>query len=256
MSAPADWQLPPGVSRAVWEYAHDSATAENYDANLVGTPMLDADLKFVFEHIDEASRVIDLGCGTGRVAIPLAEAGHHVVGVDLSEPMLRVARGKLDSSNAKWINANIVDMGAFRDATFDVALCLFSTLGMIAGVEARARVAAEACRLLRPGGRFLLHVHHLGHLLTSSAGRKKWFSDRLRRWTRKTTVGDFPMPSANGLPGWTMHLFTRREIVGLLQAAGFRVERLSTIGIDGKRLSWPRSWFGYGFLIAASKPGP
>jgi len=44
----------------------------------------------------ESKKILDLGCGTGRIAIPLARAGHSVDGIDLSKEMLNLARTKLD----------------------------------------------------------------------------------------------------------------------------------------------------------------
>ena len=82
---PADWQLPPGVSREVWDYLHDSTLARRYDESLAGTPLLDLDQRFVARHCPTPGRLIDLGCGTGRVAVPLARLGHRVTAVDLSE---------------------------------------------------------------------------------------------------------------------------------------------------------------------------
>src|SRR3954452_15062810 len=94
MPPPADWQLPPGVHRDVWEYLHDSTLARRYDESLAGTPLLDLDRRFVDRHLPGPGRVRALGCGTGRVAVPLAARGCAVVGVDLSEEMLRVAGEK------------------------------------------------------------------------------------------------------------------------------------------------------------------
>jgi SAM-dependent methyltransferase len=50
--------------------------------------------------------VLELACGTGRVAIPLAERGFDVTGVDLSEPMLRYARRKSAHLPIRWILAD------------------------------------------------------------------------------------------------------------------------------------------------------
>ncbi|MFL5330948.1 MAG: class I SAM-dependent DNA methyltransferase [Gemmataceae bacterium] len=248
----ADWQLPAGVSRAVWDYTHDPAIAANYDASLENTPLLQADLAFVRERLPTPCRVIDLGCGTGRLAVPLARDGHDVVGVDLSVPMLQAARAK--RTTAKLACANIVDLGGFRDAQFDAAICMFSTLGMIAGQAERVRVLREAHRLLKPSGLFLLHVHHLHHLLRNGSTRRAWFRDRLKRVFSRSTAGDFPMPAAPGHHGWTMHLFTRREIVAALRQAGFLVQEMRPIGVEGQALAWPYSRWAYGFLIACRKP--
>src|SRR5262249_57777176 len=91
---PADWQLPPGVSRALWDYARDPAVARAYDASLAGSSLCHADLPFVGRHCPAPGRLLDLGCGTGRLLVPFARRGYRVLGVDLSAQMLAVARAK------------------------------------------------------------------------------------------------------------------------------------------------------------------
>jgi SAM-dependent methyltransferase len=253
MAAPADWQLPKGVSRAVWDYAHDCTLAEGYDAELAGTPLLEADLKFVMRHLRRPGRVLDLGCGTGRATIPLAHAGHQVVGIDLSQPMLAVARRKANDAGAlvDFACGNIVDLSAFRDESFDAAVCLFSTLGMIAGRDARLCALIEALRVARPNGLLILHVHQLGHHFGTSAGRGMLMCDALRRLLHRPDAGDFPMPARHGSPAWTMHLFTRREISRLVRDAGFVIDEMCAVGIDGQPCV--PTWRAYGLLVAARR---
>jgi hypothetical protein len=67
------------------------------------------------------------------------------------------------------------------------------------------------------------------------------------------------MDHHDGRTGWVMHLFTRREAVRLLRAAGFEIVEVLPAGLtaDG-RLRWPRLFGGlraYGFLFAARRPG-
>ena len=81
---PADWQLPPGVSRALWDYFHDPTIARAYDQSLQNTPLLTVDQAFVIEHCQPPGRIIDLGAGTGRLAIALAQRQFAPVAVDLS----------------------------------------------------------------------------------------------------------------------------------------------------------------------------
>src|SRR5579884_809135 len=127
MPAPADWQLPPGVSRELWDFVHDADAARGYDAALADTPLLGVDRRFVARHLPEPCRVIDLGCGTGRLAVPLAAAGHQVTAVDLSPEMLRVCGEKAAAVGVDLfrVQANLVELGGFRDGQFDAALCLF-----------------------------------------------------------------------------------------------------------------------------------
>ena len=259
MRPPADWRLPPGVSREVWDYLHDADLARRYDAELDGTPLLDIDRRFVMRHLSPASCVLDLGCGTGRVAVPLAVAGHRVTAVDLSEEMLRVAGAKANAAGATLhrAKANVVELDAFRDQSFDAVLCLFSTLGMVAGADARRRVVDHAYRLLKPGGAFVLHVHNRWHNLRTRPGRHWVARDLLRSLLRRANAGDWLMDHHFGRTGWTMHLFTRGEAVGLLRAAGFAMAETMPVGLGpDARLRWP--WFlgrmrAYGYLLAARR---
>jgi SAM-dependent methyltransferase len=259
MPFPADWQLPRGVSREVWDHLHDSTVARRYDESLVGTPLLDLDRWFVTNHCQPPGRVIDLGCGTGRVAVPLARLGHAVTAVDLSKEMLCVAGEKAAAAGVRLdrAHANIVELDCLRDATFDTAICMFATLGMIAGPEPRSRVVGHAFRLLKPGGQFILHVHSRWHHLRTGAGRRWLIRDLMRTFRGDANAGDWRMAHHHGQTGWTMHLFTRREVIGLLRSAGFAVTEVLPVGLaTNGRLRWPWLFGGlraYGDLIAARK---
>ena len=124
----ADWQLPPGVSRGLWDALHDPQAARDYDARLAGTPLLTVDIDFVRRHCPQPGRLIDLGCGTGRLSVPLAREGFSCVAVDLSEEMLTIVGEKAATAgvDVSRIQANLVELSAIADASFDCAACLFS----------------------------------------------------------------------------------------------------------------------------------
>jgi SAM-dependent methyltransferase len=247
---PPDWQMPPGVNRGLWDYLHDPAVAHNYDAGLAGVSLLDVDLRFVEEHCPRPGRLLDLGCGTGRLLTRLAQHGYGVVGVDLSEEMLAVASAKTRAT-VPLLRANIAELNGLRDQGFDYAACLFSTLGMVLGAETRRRVAAHVFRLLRPGGCFILHVHNRWFNVWNAPGRAWLLQNGWRR-------GDRMMPVHQGVAGLTLHLFTLAEARRLLTETGFRIREIRPISLrtDGQ-LPWPW-WFGglraYGYLIAAERP--
>ena len=98
------WQLPPGVSRGTWDYVQSAPIATEYDTFHAGHPLLEFDRSLVLEVARRIAKergagvdrlvALDLGCGTGRTMLPLAEEGWRVLGVDLSESMLREEIGR------------------------------------------------------------------------------------------------------------------------------------------------------------------
>jgi SAM-dependent methyltransferase len=108
--------------------------------------------------------VLDAPCGYGRHSTPLAAAGYHVVGVDRSEVLLEEARRRAGGGEwPKWVHGDHRDL-PLADESFDVVLCLFSSLGY-RGEEGDARTLAEFCRVLRPGGRLVIETMHRDRLM-------------------------------------------------------------------------------------------
>ncbi len=257
---PADWLLPPGVSRGLWDYLHSPSVARGYDDALAGSTLFVADERFVGRHCPAPGRLIDLGCGTGRLLLALARRGYRVLGVDLSPEMLAVAREKSAVAGlpVDLLRANLAELDAVAGDSFDYAACLFSTLGMVAGAEARRRVLMHAFRVLRPGGRFVLHVHNRWFNALDPSGRRWLLGNLLASAVGRAAAGDREMPVHQGVAGLTLHLFTRGEAARLLRGAGFRVVEVEAVGLaEGGQLRSPR-WFGrvraYGYLLAAEKP--
>ena len=105
--------------------------------------------------LDPGERVLDVGCGPGRHALALARRGIDVVGVDLSDDFITLAR---DAAAAEGLPAHF-EVGDVRElayAEFDAAVCLcqggFGLLGGRDEPRAFGRIAAA----LRPGGRLAL----------------------------------------------------------------------------------------------------
>lgn len=95
------------------------------------------------------TRVLDAGCGTGRVAIELANRGFSVVGVDADPAMLTVARDK--APELRWIEADLVDTAAVVPDDFDVVVAAGNVMIFLdQGTEPEV-VAQLAQRLTRGG---------------------------------------------------------------------------------------------------------
>ena len=240
-----DWQLPAGVDRGLWDYLHATDMVAGYDEQMRASPLAAADVAFCDRAFPTPGKLVDLGCGTGRLCLHFAAKGYDCAGVDLSDEML--ARARAANPNVSWLKANLVEFAELPPASFDYAACLFSTLGMVRGADNRAKVIANAFRLLKPGGRFVLHAHNR---FFRGLGWKRVLGQRLRTWLGRPTAGDITMPQAYGGAPLTLHHFTRREIVRLLEAASFAVREVMAVGIDGNPAAGSRV---YGWLVATGR---
>jgi len=109
----------------------------------------EADLVTALLDETQHARILDAGCGTGRVAIELARRGHSVIGVDADPGMLATARTK--APELRWIEADLADLSSHLDAQFDIAVLAGNVMIFLtAGTE--ARVLAEMAGRVVPGG--------------------------------------------------------------------------------------------------------
>ncbi|MFI2780868.1 class I SAM-dependent methyltransferase [Streptomyces sp. ALB3] len=97
-----------------------------------------------------AARVLDAGCGTGRIAIRLAELGHHCTGVDVDSSMLAVARR--DAPALDWLLGDLARLDALGlEPDFDLVLAAGNVIPLLApGTE--PAVVRQLAAALRPGG--------------------------------------------------------------------------------------------------------
>ncbi|MEJ2217246.1 MAG: class I SAM-dependent methyltransferase [Gemmatimonadota bacterium] len=179
------------------------------------------------------ARVLDLPCGWGRHTNLLAEAGQDVFGTDLSHVFLAQAadQGHARGLTPRFAAADMREL-PFRNGSFDAVVNLYSSLGLFLDDAEDVRAMAEARRVLRPGGRFLLETMHRDDVVTSFAARDAWelpdgtrVSVRRRfdpvrgvsyeslRWRRKRSTGR--KRSA-------FRVRTATELDGMLRAAGLR----------------------------------
>lgn len=104
------------------------------------------------------ARVLDLGCGSGPYSVWLAEQGAHVVGLDLSQTMVSLARERARERSVKadFRVADIRDPLPFGNAEFDL---VFSSTALHY-VEDLRLTMKEAARVMKPSGRFVASVLH------------------------------------------------------------------------------------------------
>jgi SAM-dependent methyltransferase len=246
LTPPPSWRLPEGVNPSLWQYAHTPRLAADEDAYFDGHPLFRFDSEALEERFRNPGRLVDLGSGAGRHSIRFARKGFSVVAVDLSGAMLgRVAsKAREDDLKVDCVRANLCRLGCLSDGSFDYALSMFSTLGMIRGAGARRQALAEAHRILRPGGRMALHAHNAWLNLRDPQGRFWLMGQGLRWLAGRPGVGDRRM-TYRGISAMEVHLFTWRELSRDLRAAGFRIDEVLPIdAVQSRPIVAP--WLGHG----------
>jgi len=127
--------------------------------------------------------VLDLGCGTGRHAVRLAERGYDVVGVDRSPSMLAVARAA-SPANATFVEADMTELDLGR--RFDAALILFAALGYETNVPSTISALRVARRHLSAGALLVFDIWYGPSVATRPPTlRTKTVRSGAVEWTRR-----------------------------------------------------------------------
>jgi ubiquinone/menaquinone biosynthesis C-methylase UbiE len=177
--------------------------------------------------------LLDVACGFGRHAVPLAAAGFRVTGVDRSAPLLDEARRRAaegDGAAPQLVGADYREL-PFADASFDGALNLYTSLGFL-GDEEDTNVLAEIARVLRPGGRLVIEALHRD-LLVRTFQERGWElvgEGRMLLEQRtfdpvagvaQTTQTLIDTDGDRDSRTFQIRVYTATELVGMLRAAGF-----------------------------------
>lgn len=106
-----------------------------------------------FTNARSGSRILDVGTGTGRQAFAFAKKGYYVIGIDLSEDMLKIAHTKNKYENAKFEIADATNL-PFEDNSFDVSCVSFALHDMLSTI--REKALKEMARVTKPKGTIVI----------------------------------------------------------------------------------------------------
>ena len=185
------------------------------------------------------ARVLDLGCGTGRLTVALAAAGHTVTGVDPAQASLDAARARPGADRVTWIEGT---SAILPDRAYDVAVLTSHVAQEILADDEWVDTLADLRRALVPEGRLAFDSR-------DPAARRweRWNPTDSRRrlalpdgrvvdaWTEVTEVRDglisfvhhYVFPDAEELlSSGTLRFRTEEELRASLAAADFTVERI------------------------------
>src|SRR5262249_61806335 len=143
--------------------------------------------------LPRGARILDVACGLGRHAAELSRRGFHVVGLDLSRPMLDEARRRFrEGPRLRFVHGDMRRLG--YAAEFDAVICFFTSFGYFAPGQ-NETVLRRMARALRPGGRLLVDHRNPAHDAALPqrhwyrAGRQRFMLED-RRFDPRTKVTD------------------------------------------------------------------
>lgn len=157
------------------------------------------------------SRVLDLGCGTGRLTVALAGAGHEVTGVDPDADALAAARGKPGAERVSFVHGT---SEAVPDNAFDLAVMTSHVAQAIADEAAWTRTLADLHRALVPGGRLAFD--------SRDPAARAW-----ENWTEAATRSSVRLPDGGSAETWV-------DLVGY--GDGLAVLEEHTVFADGEEI--------------------
>jgi len=211
-----------------------------------------ADVPFYLEYAAQCgSPILELACGTGRILIPMAEAGYEIYGVDLSENMLARCREKVAERALKErVHLLLADMARFeppRDG-FTLAYIPFRSFMHLYTQTEQLACLKRAYACLRPGGTFIVDVYAPSYRMLAEEPEHPFVLRResqlpnghtVKRWDRfvrndpalqiqyhelrfEQVAGEGKLVRERTLPLNTRYTF-RYELQLLLERVGFEV---------------------------------
>jgi SAM-dependent methyltransferase len=138
------------------EYWNQRAVTEPELAkvNMPDTVQRDLELKFVFKHLWQAARMVEIGCGNGYVSQQLRAHVAFVDAFDYAENMVERARITYGETNNRFFHDSVLDP-KYANGPYDIALCVRVLMNLRNFEEQKAAVRNIA-KMLRPGGRLIL----------------------------------------------------------------------------------------------------
>lgn len=107
---------------------------------------------------DEPKAILDMGCGTGRLAVALAEKGHRVTGADPSAGMMKVARGRPGAERVRWIDSDAASLAL--ETRFDLIIMTGHVFQVFLDDEDVRATLRALRRHLAPGSRLAFETRN------------------------------------------------------------------------------------------------
>ncbi|HYS53489.1 MAG TPA: class I SAM-dependent methyltransferase [Thermoanaerobaculia bacterium] len=214
---------------------------------MAAAPPPDDDIAFLCSLLPDGGEILDLACGAGRHAIPLARAGFRVAGVDISPEFLERAKRASDVA-IEWHQRDMRDLP--WSARFDGAFCFGNSFGYLGRAGSQASIASIA-KAMKPGARFVLDIGSAAESLLPSLKTRRRIAvgDILFLSSATYDVNESRLDVEYTFVRGSVHekktahtwIFTSGELRQMFEASGLEVESMLA-STDGEpfRLGSPR----------------
>ena len=216
-----DWYV--GAFNALYPviYAHRSVAAAAPEA------------AFAIKHLNitPTDQVLDLCCGNGRHMVHLLAVSPHVVGLDYSQDLLRIASKQVPDAG-KLLRGDMRSIPFVN--TFSVLTNFFTSFGYFTEEQENRAVLQGIVRALKPAGRFMMDYLNPDHvqrtLVPQSLREQDGYTIEETRWIDGTTqrVNKKTLVTRDGVPihesGESVQLFHQDELVQMLESVGLSVD--------------------------------
>ncbi len=192
--------------------------------------LTDTTLAVVSELVAVGARIVDFGAATGRMALPLAQAGYRITAVEPSGPMIDRLRAAAGSADIECVQALMQDYDG--QGRHDLALCVFTVVIYLLDEHALLAAMRSAYASLKPGGQLLLDIP-ARELFHNRRVRKR----RLQRtvnlrslggdlfdYSEKVTLGDV-LGGGSYADRFTIRCWSREQVLKAAAEAGLQFER-------------------------------
>jgi cyclopropane fatty-acyl-phospholipid synthase-like methyltransferase len=186
-----------------------------------------SEVEFLIRRLELAppSRLLDVGCGTGRHSLELARHGFKPVGIDISPGFIEVAQQKAQAENlpAEFRVADARHLEAEKLENFDAAICLCEGAFGIAGDDAaHSAILTGIQNSLKPGAPFILTAMNALWMARQQGLQVENFDAYSLTARQHDTIRN-PQGEAREVEFYTT-CFTYRELKWLLESTGFELE--------------------------------
>lgn len=184
-------------------------------------------------------RVLDLACGPGRHALPLARLGHHVTGWDSDGAAIAAARFAAAAENLRNVAFEVRDVRELnaRHGPFDAITCLWASFGWF-DADGNLDVLRRARAALRPGGRLILDVYDAA-FFEGRTGERLHARGGTAVRERSRVAGDRLEVELHYVDGWTdrfdWQIFTADGLSAFARRAGLETI-LASADFDSRTL--------------------